>query len=56
MRPVGPGDELPEGDFMTWTCPELLAPGRRCNLVTQGGRRGLELHRKTVHPESQPDG
>lgn len=50
-RPVAPGDELPPGDFMTWTCGEPIGDGRHCNTVTQGGRRGLELHRQTVHPE-----
>jgi hypothetical protein len=47
--PVKPGDELPDDDHMTWTCGVLLAPGVRCNTVTQGGRRGLVLHQQVVH-------
>jgi hypothetical protein len=51
MTPVAPGDELPDGDYMTWTCGEPIGPGLECNTVTQGGRRGLELHRRVVHPD-----
>ncbi len=36
--------KLPRGDHWTWTCPE-----RNCNLVTQGGRAGLNAHLKVVH-------
>ncbi|OLL89684.1 hypothetical protein Ae406Ps2_6164 [Pseudonocardia sp. Ae406_Ps2] len=42
--PVMPGDELPDDDYLTWSCGV-------CGLCTQGGRRGLRLHMDTVHPE-----
>ena len=44
MPPVLPGDELPAGDYLTWTCGI-------CHTCIQGGRRGLTLHCRTVHPE-----
>lgn len=53
-EPVVPGDELPEGDYLTWTCGAPLSNGQACNTVTQGGRRGLALHRRVVHADTRP--
>lgn len=50
-QPVNTGDELPAGDYLTWTCSVVIGPGLQCNTVTQGGRRGLALHMAVVHPD-----
>lgn len=53
LRPVLPDERAPGGKSAFWKCGEMVAPGRQCPTVVQGGRIGLELHRRVVHPNRE---